>query len=218
MVTVPSFYFALLLSLYCKEQTAPASVLTPALLLCNESCPDQIVDPPLHRPARELQFPRYGADGRITLSLLVASVFQIHIDRFCKPPQSMPLFLPFFLTSHPFFSIRPSLGGTFFSRTALPGGVNRARGLFKATRPLTCTQFAPAIFCLDSRFPWPSMPAFPAIPQSLSNRPKQAKKRSCRSSYPLFPENGSNRLTGSHTGRIPPADSNKKRPVFFLDV
>ena len=83
MVTVPSFYFALLLSLYCKEQTAPASVLTPALLLCNESCPDQIVDPPLHRPARELQFPRYGADGRITLFLLVASVFQIHIDRFC---------------------------------------------------------------------------------------------------------------------------------------
>ena len=178
MVTVPSFYFALLLSLYCKEQTAPASILTPALLLCNESCPDQIVDPPLHRPARELQFPRYGADGRITLSLLVASVFQVHIDRFCPvrllavpsaiqastsfksclstrtenlglfricahktvPPvrfsshlRPFSLILPFFLTSHPFFSIRLSLGGTFFSRTALPGGENRARGFFKAT-------------------------------------------------------------------------------------
>ena len=77
------FFLVLLLSLYCKEQAAPASVLPPALLLCDKSCADQIVDPPLHRPARELQFPRYGADGRITLSFLVASVFQVHIDRFC---------------------------------------------------------------------------------------------------------------------------------------
>ncbi len=62
-----------------KEQAAAPAVLPPALLFCDQPCPHQIVNGPLHRPPGELQLPGYGSDGRVALSLLIAAVFQVHI-------------------------------------------------------------------------------------------------------------------------------------------
>ena len=82
---------------------------------------------------RRLQFFHNRADGRAALS------------SFPKPPEKPPLFLPHFIPSHPILEISHLLGGRRNPRTALPDGVNRARGLPKATYPLTCTQFDPAL-------------------------------------------------------------------------
>ena len=127
------FLFLFSFPLSEKEQTAPAAVLPPALFFCDESCPDQVIDSLIHRPGRRLQFFRNRADGRVALSI------------FPKPPEKPPLFLPHFIPSHPILESSHLLDGRENLRTALPGGVNRARGLPKATRPLTCIQFDPAL-------------------------------------------------------------------------
>ena len=128
-----AFLFLFSFPLSEKEQAAPAAFLPPALFFCDESCPDQVIDSLIHRPVRRLQFFRNRADGRAALS------------RLPKPPEKPPLFLPHFIPSHPILESSHLLGGRRKPRTALPDGVNRARGLRKATRPLTCTQFDPAL-------------------------------------------------------------------------
>ena len=60
------------------------------------------------------------------------------------PHTRMPCFLRIPFLCHPILQYPLSLGGIFLSRSALPGGVFRARRLAKATRPLTCTHFDPA--------------------------------------------------------------------------
>ncbi|CAN4043182.1 DUF6329 domain-containing protein, partial [Dysosmobacter welbionis] len=63
------------------EQAAPAAVLAPTLFLGQQTGSEQVCDGPFHRPAGEVQFLGDGSDGRITLPLLVAAVFQVHIHR-----------------------------------------------------------------------------------------------------------------------------------------
>lgn len=59
------------------------------------------------------------------------------------PPTQTPCYLLISFRCHLILWKPASLGGIFFSRTALPDGAFRARKLAKATRPLTCTHFDP---------------------------------------------------------------------------
>ena len=60
-------------------------------------------------------------------------------------------------------------GGRRYSRPALPDGVFRARGLFKATRPLTCTRFDPAISLWK-----PAVTGFPgSFPEDAATLPQR---------------------------------------------
>lgn len=53
------------------------------------------------------------------------------------------LFPAIFFMCNPILRELVSVGGIFFSRTALPNGVFWSRGLTKATRPLICTHLDP---------------------------------------------------------------------------
>ena len=120
---------------------------------------------------------------------------------FPKPPRNFPLFLLIFLSSHLISGKPAPVGGILLSRTALPGGVNRARGLAKATRPLTCTHFNPAIQPrFFSHFGCPAPLVSRVWGLFPPNRPKQGRKDAGRSVYPLFPNKGTNRHTDGHRG------------------
>lgn len=117
------------------------------------------------------------------------------------PPINLPLFQPSSFSCHPILDKGISVGGIFLSRTALPGGVNRAGGLAKATRPLTCTHFDP----------WPIAPSSPAIlgcpvlPASdvkgcFAKSPQTGAKECRRSVLSTFPQTRAQIATRTTTG------------------